>query len=145
VKSSTKIGTAAPANGNIDLDERIKLEVRLLSRQRKGSRSTPIPRRGGSGPCALSFAQSRLWLVEQISPVPGKYNISRCYRIRGALNPEALRAAQEVAAKAAAVAAEAAKKAVEACVPGCDGKWAKLTIECQDKAANADQFHACAK
>ncbi len=89
--SSIDPGTAVSSIGNMGLDERIKLEQRLLGRQRKGSRATAIPRRDDSGPCAPSFAQTRLWLVEQINPVAGTYHIYGAYRIHGALNPEALR------------------------------------------------------
>ena len=75
------------------MEERILLEQRLLAKRKAGSPPTTIPRRTGSGPCALSFAQSRLWLVEQINPVAGNYNIAQAYRILGPLDAEALRAA----------------------------------------------------
>ena len=56
-------------------------------------RADAIRKRRDAGPCALSFAQSRLWLAERINPVPGQYNISRTYRIAGPLDVDALRAA----------------------------------------------------
>ena len=75
------------------LEERILLEQRLLGKRRASAKAATIPRRGHGGPCEPSFAQSRLWLVEHIDPVPGNYNISEVYRIRGPLNAEALEAA----------------------------------------------------
>jgi hypothetical protein len=77
------------------LDERILLEQRLLGKRKAGSPPATIPRRTSGSPCALSFAQSRLWLVEQINPVAGNYNIAQTYRILGTLDVEALRAALE--------------------------------------------------
>ena len=80
-------------NRDLSLDERIRLEQRLLSGREKNARATTIPRRGNSEPCDPSFAQSRLWLVEQISSVRGNYHLSQVYRIRGAVNADAVRAA----------------------------------------------------
>ena len=84
---------AAPVPSELSLDERIKLEQRLLGRRRNDARSSSIPARASRGPCAASFAQSGLWLVEQIDPTPGRYNIARAFRLRGALNAEALQGA----------------------------------------------------
>jgi hypothetical protein len=74
-------------------EERLALEARLLGERRARPPANTIPRRKSAGPCPLSFAQSRLWLAEQINPVPGRYNIARVFRIRGALNVDALRSA----------------------------------------------------
>jgi amino acid adenylation domain-containing protein len=87
--------TAADASSleAMEPHQRILLEQRLLARRKTGPAHAAIPRRGNSEPCALSFAQSRLWVLEQLNQVAGNYNITRAYRIRGALNVEALRAA----------------------------------------------------
>ena len=74
-------------------EARRALESRLLGERRARPPANTIPRRGGRGPCPLSFAQSRLWLSERIHPVPGRYNIPRVFRIKGPLNIDALRAA----------------------------------------------------
>ncbi len=88
-----KLGSDVSSFEAMPPEERILLERKLLARRKAVPQPTLIPRRESSGPCALSFAQSRLWLVERIIPAPGNYNISRVWRIRGALNAEALRAA----------------------------------------------------
>ena len=96
MKLGAKVEALLPSTGDASLDERIRLEQRLLSRHRKASRSNAVPRRGTSERCEASFAQNQLWLVERISSVPGTYHISQAYRVRGALNPEALQAALDV-------------------------------------------------
>jgi amino acid adenylation domain-containing protein len=73
--------------------ERLLLERRLLQGRKVRPRADTMRKRRDTGPCSLSFAQSRLWLAERINPVPGQYNISRTYRIAGSLNVDALRAA----------------------------------------------------
>ena len=48
---------------------------------------TPVPR---TGPLPLSFAQERLWVLDQIEPNNPLYNIPRTLRLRGALHASAL-------------------------------------------------------
>ena len=48
---------------------------------------TPVPRRDDM---PLSFAQERLWMLDQIEPNNPLYNIPRALRLRGALRTEAL-------------------------------------------------------
>jgi hypothetical protein len=49
-----------------------------------------IPRRGKKGPSALSFAQERLWFLDQFEPQSPVYNIPCIERINGVLNRNAL-------------------------------------------------------
>jgi len=49
-----------------------------------------IPRRAAGAVCELSFAQSRLWFLEQLEPQSGAYNIPIGLRIRGELASAAL-------------------------------------------------------
>jgi amino acid adenylation domain-containing protein len=49
-----------------------------------------IPRRDPSVPAPLSFAQERLWLLEQIDPGSPAYNAPVALRLGGALDAEAL-------------------------------------------------------
>ncbi|HLM69119.1 MAG TPA: condensation domain-containing protein, partial [Longimicrobium sp.] len=53
----------------------------------------PIQPRDGDGPAPLSFAQERLWLIDQLQPGLFAYNISTGLRIRGALDEGVLRRA----------------------------------------------------
>jgi amino acid adenylation domain-containing protein len=72
------------------------LEQKLPGRRKAGTQAIAaaiLPRQLQGEPCELSFAQNRLWLVEHLNPMPGNYNISRVYRISGALNPVAVQAA----------------------------------------------------
>jgi len=60
----------------------------------------PLQRRAQPGPARLSFAQERLWFIDQINPGNALANLSRGVRIKGALNTEALkRALQAVVAR----------------------------------------------
>lgn len=49
-----------------------------------------IPRRTSSKPAPLSFAQERLWFLEQLEPGNTAYNIYRAWRVTGKLNVTAL-------------------------------------------------------
>ena len=48
----------------------------------------PVPR---DGSVPLSFAQQRLWFLDQLEPNSAQYNVPRALRLRGGLNKEALR------------------------------------------------------
>ncbi|HEY6930897.1 MAG TPA: amino acid adenylation domain-containing protein, partial [Thermoanaerobaculia bacterium] len=85
-----------------DLDERIAalspakrelLERRLRDRDAKALRAGSIPRRARSSQAPLSFAQQRLWFLDQLEPGSVSYNVPRALRIRGPLAIEALRRA----------------------------------------------------
>ncbi len=53
---------------------------------------SPIPRRSTNEPTPLSFAQERLWFLEQLEPGNSSYNICRASRLTGRLNIAALEA-----------------------------------------------------
>src|SRR5262249_48599102 len=56
-----------------------------------------IPRRRGTGAAPLSFAQQRLWFLQQLEPENCSYNEVRVLEIEGSLDTDALmRAIREV-------------------------------------------------
>lgn len=58
-----------------------------------------VPRRAFAGPCPLSFAQQRLWFLNELEP-GGLYNIGEAWKITGPLDHPALcRALDAVAAR----------------------------------------------
>ena len=66
----------------------------------KGEPAPPIRRLEGGGLLPLSFAQQRLWLIEQLAPGNNAYLIRRAYRLAGPLRSGALRQAfDEVVAR----------------------------------------------
>src|SRR5262249_22710713 len=52
--------------------------------------SRKIPKRQTSGPSPLSFAQQRLWFIEQLEPGNAAYNIPGAVRLEGRLDLEVL-------------------------------------------------------
>jgi amino acid adenylation domain-containing protein len=59
-----------------------------------------IHRRKSKAPCALSFAQERLWFLDQFDPGSPVYNISRALHIEGPLDRAALqKALDEIVAR----------------------------------------------
>src|SRR6185369_9541107 len=50
-----------------------------------------IPRRPDGKPCPLSFAQERLWFVEQLYPGSPAYNLCRALCLTGRLEMGALK------------------------------------------------------
>src|SRR5688500_7915455 len=55
----------------------------------------PIPRRPDAATAPLSFAQQRLWFLDQLRPGTGVYNMSIQIRLEGELQVDALRGAVE--------------------------------------------------
>ncbi len=70
--------------------KRALLERALLRRRDSAGTSTTIPRRGTTGPTPLSFAQQRMWFLEQWEPGAPTFNGARAFRLRGALDRNAL-------------------------------------------------------
>ena len=85
--------------GAIDLRQRIAglpahqltlLEVRLRQKLEEASGGQGIPRRSGTGPSPLSFAQERLWFLDQLETRSPVYNIAQAVRWKGPLDRLAL-------------------------------------------------------
>src|ERR1041384_2613351 len=70
-----------------------KLELLDLLLRKKGikpSLGQPVSRRKSFSPCPLSFAQQRLWFLDQLTPNNVAYNIPAAIRLTGSLNLMAL-------------------------------------------------------
>ncbi|MCX4744333.1 amino acid adenylation domain-containing protein [Kitasatospora sp. NBC_01287] len=68
-------------------------ESRLLSRMRQRATADRIARRATTGPVPLSFAQQRLWFLDQLEPGGAEYLIPFGLRVTGPLDVSALRTA----------------------------------------------------
>ena len=53
--------------------------------------AVPIPRVAEDGPAPLSFAQRRLWFLQQLAPENSSYNLGSAVRLEGVLDEPALR------------------------------------------------------
>jgi len=66
-----------------------KRELLSRLRSKQGWQAEPsinIPRRADNGPCPLSFAQQRLWFLDQLEPGGSAYNVPVEVEITGRLN-----------------------------------------------------------
>ncbi|HUR45836.1 MAG TPA: HAD-IIIC family phosphatase [Candidatus Saccharimonadales bacterium] len=66
------------------------LEKRLRAAFHSPAAGTSIPRRAQSGPAPLSFAQQRLWFIQQLEPNSAAYNVPTALRLKGPLQVAAL-------------------------------------------------------
>jgi amino acid adenylation domain-containing protein len=66
----------------------LELRLQIARGEAAGAAIRPRPRDGG--PLPLSFAQQRLWLVDELEPGTGNYNIPSPLRMRGPLDTAAL-------------------------------------------------------
>ncbi|HLX08808.1 MAG TPA: condensation domain-containing protein, partial [Thermoanaerobaculia bacterium] len=66
--------------------------ARQIERRRGGDvdAGPPLAARHGTGPWPLSYAQQRLWTVDQLAPGDPAYNIAAVVRLRGELRRDAL-------------------------------------------------------
>ena len=72
-------------------NEKRKLLEQLLREQGVAEAPSPIRRREGARHEApLSFAQERLWFLDQLEPGSAFYNVPSSYRLRGDINVAAL-------------------------------------------------------
>jgi hypothetical protein len=71
-------------------EKRALIERSLKRRRAAAAEGTQIPRRGETGPAPLSFAQQRMWFLEQWEPGGFTHNGARALRLRGQVDAGAL-------------------------------------------------------
>ncbi|HEX2164150.1 MAG TPA: condensation domain-containing protein, partial [Thermoanaerobaculia bacterium] len=88
---------ATPERGDLTPERRRLLELMLEERRRRRSLRTRVLPRGEDEPLELSFAQQRLWFIQQLQPGVAAYNIPSAVRLTGPLDVAVLdRAIQEI-------------------------------------------------
>ncbi len=101
--SATQVVSRIRQNLQVDLPVRTMFEsptaagmARAVEHRQRGDQSMlvpPIVRVPRNQRLPLSFAQQRLWVLDQIEPNNPLYNIPRAIRLTGVLNVEALQTA----------------------------------------------------
>ena len=72
--------------------------VETLQRQKQGLRTLPLQTVSRQQPLPLSFAQQRLWFLDQLEPNNPLYNVPYITRLRGVINVAAMeKSLQEIA------------------------------------------------
>ena len=66
------------------------LVLKRLGMAASGKRAKGIPHRSSDAPTALSFAQQRLWILDQLRPGLALYNIPSAWRMDGRLDKDIL-------------------------------------------------------
>lgn len=74
----------------LSADKLLLLEKRLQAKHKPASEPQVIPRRSVEGATALSFAQQRLWFIDQMETGNPLYNVPVAVRLKGELNIPAL-------------------------------------------------------
>ncbi|MGE5820860.1 MAG: amino acid adenylation domain-containing protein [Deltaproteobacteria bacterium] len=84
-----------PTTSPLELSSKKRALLDLLLREEgmAPAHNETIPRRHSDASIPLSFAQERLWYLDQLEPNSPLYNVSRALRLRGPLDVKALRKA----------------------------------------------------
>ncbi|MET0396317.1 MAG: non-ribosomal peptide synthase/polyketide synthase, partial [Longimicrobiaceae bacterium] len=93
-------GVELPLRALFEAPTVAELAARIEALRAGGAAAAPplerVPR---EGPLPVSFAQQRLWLVNRLDPDSPAYNMAYALRLRGPLDPAALRAAMDALAR----------------------------------------------
>ena len=116
---------------------RTTVETRLLARVREQRGRASIPRRDRRAPARLSFAQLRLWLLDQLAPLSSEYVIPCVFRLRGRLDVAALEAAFRAVAQRHEVLRTRFEAAGEEPVQVID-PMSRITVELVDVSGEPD-------
>jgi hypothetical protein len=73
--------------------KRALLEQRLIDKKLEAIGDQTIPRRANHETAPLSFAQQRLWFLQQLEPDSPFYNMTKAMQLSGTLNQNALQQA----------------------------------------------------
>ncbi len=76
---------------NLSPAKRALFEQRLTEKSLESSVTSSIPRRSTRNTAPLSFAQERLWFLNQLEPESPAYNESKAFRLSGVLDLDALK------------------------------------------------------
>jgi amino acid adenylation domain-containing protein len=75
---------------NLTPEQRILFEKRLKQKGLKHPQLQSIPKRQHSDSLPLSFAQQRLWFIQQLDPNNYSYNVPSAFRLKGKLEVKVL-------------------------------------------------------
>ncbi|MGB7951611.1 MAG: condensation domain-containing protein, partial [Candidatus Binatia bacterium] len=78
---------------NLSPAKRALLDLQLMEKGAAATAPSNIPRRFDAGSAPLSFAQQRLWFLNQLEPESPAYNESTTFRLSGLLDVEVLKRA----------------------------------------------------
>jgi len=78
---------------NLSPEKRRILEMHLMDERASGDKAQVIARRDASGTSLLSFAQQRLWILDQLESNSAVYHITRAVKIEGSLDVAVLQKA----------------------------------------------------
>src|ERR1051325_2230215 len=92
IRSSIEVAMSLDSKKSFDLTpaKRALLEALLDQEDVKAATSTSIPKRIFTNSSPLSFAQQRLWFLDQLQPGLSIYNMLCAWHFKGALNLVAL-------------------------------------------------------